>query len=190
MIESRADLKEYLYIEKQLYVYPSFKDRMLEYITNMPDIKLWRYMKLLRRTEYHYNKRYGNIYHSLMYLLIRRQKNNLGTKLGIEIWENSCGKGLRISHYGNIVINGDAHLGEYCVLHGANCLGNTGLPGENAAPTLGNHVDVGVGASIIGDIVIADDIRIGAGAVVVESCDIPGSLLLGVPARVKGKTDL
>lgn len=183
MIKNRADLKEYLSAEKQLYVYSSFKDRVLEYVTNMPDIKLWQYMKLLRRTEYHYNKRHGNIYHSLMYLFVRRRKNILGYKLGIEIWENSCGKGLRISHYGNIVINGDAHLGEYCVLHGANCLGNTGLPGEKDAPTLGNHVDIGVGASIIGGVSIADNVRIGAGAVVVDSCSMPGAVLVGVPAQ-------
>lgn len=183
MIISRKDLAEYLSVEKKLYVYPSFKDRMLEYITNMPDIQLWRYMKLLRYAEYHYNNRKGNIYHSIMYLFVRRRKNIKGAKLGIEICENSCGKGLRICHYGNIVVNGYAHLGEYCVLHGANCLGNTGLPDDTGAPFLGDHVDIGVGASIIGNIKVASDVRIGAGAVVVKSCDVRGALLLGVPAK-------
>ena len=38
-------------------------------------------------------------------------------------------------------------------------------------------------AKIIGDVKIADNIVIGAGAVVVDSCEIPGSVLVGVPAR-------
>lgn len=38
------------------------------------------------------------------------------------------------------------------------------------APHIGNNVEIGFGASIIGDVTITDDVKIGAGAVVVKSC--------------------
>lgn len=44
-------------------------------------------------------------------------------------------------------------------------------------------MDIGVGAKLIGDIVIADDIVVGAGAVVVSSFTEPGITIGGVPAR-------
>jgi serine O-acetyltransferase len=43
-------------------------------------------------------------------------------------------------------------------------------------------VDIGVGAMVIGNITIADDCVIGAGAVVTKSCLEPGTILVGVPA--------
>ena len=52
-----------------------------------------------------------------------------------------------------------------------------------AAPVIGNNVDIGVGAKIIGDITIADDVKIGAGAVVTKSCLEKGATLVGIPAK-------
>lgn len=51
------------------------------------------------------------------------------------------------------------------------------------APHIGNNVDIGVGAKILGGIEIADDIKIGAGAVVVSSFTTKGATLVGIPAR-------
>ena len=42
---------------------------------------------------------------------------------------------------------------------------------------------MGVGAKIIGDVTIADDVTIAAGAVVIESCETPGAVLAGIPAK-------
>ena len=55
-------------------------------------------------------------------------------------------------------------IGEDCILHGQNCIGNKGDADASAAPVIGKNVDIGVGASVIGDIFIADDVKIGAGA--------------------------
>ena len=49
---------------------------------------------------------------------------------------------------------------------------------------LGNNVDIGYGAIVVGDVYIADDVRIGAGAVVTKSCYEKGVTLVGVPARI------
>lgn len=47
-------------------------------------------------------------------------------------------------------------------------IGNDGV--SLKAPHIGNNVEIGFGASIIGDVTITDDVKIGAGAVVVKSC--------------------
>lgn len=111
----------------------------------------------------------------------RRRKNRLGSKLGIEIWENSFAEGMQIHHSGNIVVNGMARIGKNCQLHGSNCIGNDGKSLD--APVIGDNVEIGVGAKIIGGIRIADNIIIGGGAVVVSSFLESGITIGGIPAH-------
>lgn len=86
-----------------------------------------------------------------------------------------------IFHTGNIVVNGYSRIGKNCKLHGDNCIGNNGI--SEATPRIGDRVDIGVGAKIIGDIEIADDIVVGAGAVVNRSFLTPGIVIAGIPAK-------
>ena len=81
---------------------------------------------------------------------------------------------LTIYHAGNIVINGDVKAGKNCKLHGSNCIGNNGK--EFKCPVLGDNVRLGVGAKVIGDVTIADNITIASGSVVVNSFLEPGIL--------------
>ena len=87
--------------------------------------------------------------------------------------------------HGGIVIN--AHLGDDCLLHGNNILGNKGVYPYNQIPVLGNHVDVGAGAVIIDRIVIADHCKIGANSFVNKSFLEPGSVIAGIPAKILKK---
>ena len=50
-------------------------------------------------------------------------------------------------------------------------------------PMIGNNVDIGIGASIIGPVKIADNVRVAAGGVVCKSCNDVGTVLKGVPAK-------
>lgn len=84
----------------------------------------------------------------------------------------------RFWHYGSVIVNGHAKIGKNCQFHGNNCVGNKGVLDE-AAPRLGDNVEIGVGAKIIGDIYIADGVKIGANAVVVKSCYNKGSNTCG-----------
>ena len=93
--------------------------------------------------------------------------------------------GLVIWHFG-VVINANAKIGKNCQFHGDNCVGNKGV-GSEKSPILGDNIDVGFGAVILGGITIADDCVIGANAVVTKSCLIPGSILVGVPAKAINK---
>ncbi len=91
------------------------------------------------------------------------------------------GKGLRIYHFGEIIIHSAVKIGEGCTLHQGVTIGDRGNPLK--APSIGNNVFVGAGAKILGDITIGNNCKIGANAVVLES--VPDNCIaVGVPARI------
>ncbi len=104
--------------------------------------------------------------------------------LGIELpCEATIGRRLIIEHAGGIVISGDASFGDDCVLRNGVTVGlrNRNLRGS---PRIGNRVDIGAGAKLLGPIRIGNDVAIGANAVVL--CDVPDNCIaVGVPAVVK-----
>lgn len=178
MISTKKQLKAVLQAEKKLYV---SKENFFELLLTSDNLyKIYRYLRLLRLVEYHYNNR-CRVFHKILYIIYRRRKNIFGRKLGLEICENTFDCGLMIYHPGNIVVNGYSKIGKNCKLHGSNCIGNDGK--SIAAPRIGDNVRLGVGAKIIGNVTIADDVTVAAGAVVIESCEIRGAVLAGVPAR-------
>lgn len=188
MIRTKNDLKAVLKMERKLYLGNGSGTRIKLSLLQDHDYLLWKYVRLLRYTEYHFN-----CGHKLRYWVYQRKKNILGAELGVTLWKNVVDKGLRIWHYGCIIINANAKIGKNCQLHGDNCIGNKGDVDE-AAPTLGDNIDVGVGAKIIGNVYIADNIKIGANAVVTKSCYEKGAVLVGVPAHIlrrksKGNTE-
>lgn len=103
---------------------------------------------------------------------------------GVELpCETKIGRRLRIEHPGDIIVSGDACLGDDVILRNGVTIGlrRTGVRGS---PTIGNRVDIGAGAKILGEIIIGDDVSVGANAVVL--CDVPSnSIAVGVPARVR-----
>jgi serine O-acetyltransferase len=102
---------------------------------------------------------------------------------GIELpCEATLGRRCRIDHFGGIVISGDATFGDDCIIRNGVTVGlrNTG---QRGAPVIGNRVDIGAGAKILGSIHVGDDVVIGANAVVIR--DVPAnSIAVGIPARV------
>lgn len=103
---------------------------------------------------------------------------------GIELpCEVPVGRGLVIEHAGGIVVSGFARLGSYCRLRNGVVLGLARV-GEPCAPWLGDHVDVGAGAKLLGPIRIGNHVHIGANAVVLQ--DVPDHCIaVGVPAVVR-----
>lgn len=103
---------------------------------------------------------------------------------GIELpCETEVGRGLVIDHFGGIVVSGHARLGENCRLRQGVSIGLRHVD-DVQAPVLGNDVDIGAGAKLMGPITIGDGVRIGANAVVIS--DVPAySIAIGVPAVVQ-----
>ncbi len=103
---------------------------------------------------------------------------------GIEIHPGATiGPGLFIDHGMGVVIGETAEVGADVTLYHGVTLGGTSLQKGKRHPTLGDRVVVGAGAKILGAILVGDDSRIGANAVVVKPVP-PNSVVVGVPGQI------
>lgn len=102
--------------------------------------------------------------------------------LGLELRPRTrVGGGLTIYHGFGIVVNDHTVVGERVTLRNGVTIGNRTPDG--ASPVIGDDVEFGVGAVVIGDLRIGDGARIGAGAVVLHS--VPeGRTVIGSAARL------
>jgi serine O-acetyltransferase len=103
---------------------------------------------------------------------------------GIEIHPGATiGRRFFIDHGMGVVIGETTEIGDDVLLYQGVTLGGTGNETGKRHPTLGNHVVVGTGAKVLGNIRIGNHVRIGAGSVVVHP--VPdNSTVVGVPGRV------
>lgn len=174
MIKNRADLRRYLEMDAMALGLEPQKIYIL-------GKEVWHFQKSLRMYEYYLNCSNNRLLRLFWYVRYRR----FGMKLGFVIPPNVFGGGLRINHYGNIVVNPEAQVGEWCDIHQGVNIG-TGMDG--GVPKLGDNVWIGPGAKLYGNIVIADDCAVGTNAVVNKSFLEPHCTIAGVPAVVISKT--
>ena len=183
MIDSYEKLKECLQIEKEQYKNIGYKGKFHAAVTQCEIGKIVAYDVALRKDEYYTNTSSESVVKRLKALYWRRKHNLLGCKMGISIPVNTFGKGLLIYHSQGIIVHRQARCGEFCKLHGMNCIGNNGSEnGSENVPVIGDKLDMGVGAIIIGGITLADEVKVAAGAVVCKSCNNKGAVLIGIPA--------
>lgn len=121
----------------------------------------------------------SNIYRKI-YLLV------VDWLLGIELpWTTQIGKNLKIIHGHGLVINHKTVIGANCTLRNSTTIGHKKLAdgSYSASPKIGDNVDVGANAVIIGSITIGNNAVIGAGSVVVK--DVPeNAVVAGNPAKI------
>lgn len=110
---------------------------------------------------------------------------------GIEIHPGATiGKRLFIDHGMGVVIGETAEIGDDVLLYQGVTLGGTGLECGKRHPTLGDRVVVGAGAKILGNILLGENVKVGAGSVVVHSTPA-NSTVVGIPGRIiKGPAKL
>ena len=103
---------------------------------------------------------------------------------GIEIHPGATiGRRFFIDHGMGVVIGETAIIGDDVLLYQGVTLGGTGHEKEKRHPTLGNHVVVGSGAKVLGNIDLGEWVKVGAGSVVVK--DVPAhATVVGIPGRV------
>jgi serine O-acetyltransferase len=103
---------------------------------------------------------------------------------GIEIHPGATiGHGVFIDHGMGVVIGETAIVGDYALIYQGVTLGGTGKESGKRHPTLGKNVVVGTGAKVLGNIEIGNDVRIGAGSVVLR--DVPSDCtVVGIPGRI------
>ncbi|NML12857.1 serine acetyltransferase [Sphingobium sp. AR-3-1] len=104
---------------------------------------------------------------------------------GIMLPESAViGRRLTIEHFGTIIIHGSVVIGDDCIIRQGVTIGNRHMDKPMSAPQLGNRVQVGAGAKVLGAISIGDDAVIGANAVVLK--DVPASAVaVGIPAQIR-----
>lgn len=103
---------------------------------------------------------------------------------GIDIHPGAkIANGILIDHGSGVVIGETAEVGKGCLIFQGVTLGGTGKESGKRHPTLKEHVVVGAGAKVLGNIIIENNVRIGAGSVVMR--DVPhGCTVVGIPGRV------
>ena len=101
--------------------------------------------------------------------------------LGIEIPPKTMiGAGLCVYHGFGLVINDHCVIGQNVTVRNGVTIGNRKAGGP--VPCIGNGVDIGAGAIILGGIKLGDGCRVGAGSVVLHSVSV-GATVVGNPAR-------
>lgn len=176
MIKTKRDVYMYISEDRKAYgkkEHLTLRDRIRNWL--FPDNN-WEYVKCLRKLEYYINT--GNV----LKFVYARKLASLKRKTGIQIEPNCAGPGIHIPH-GNIVVSNQARLGRQCKILQYVTIGGEGRYDRPGAANIGDRVFIGTGAKLIGNITIADDVVIGANAVVVKDILEPGITVGGIPAR-------
>ncbi len=174
MIKTKEDLKYYLE-----------QDRLNLHIKknkpNKYDI-VWIYEIILRKCEYYHNLKKKNIIQKILYKHYSKRLHKMSYMYTTSIPINTTGPGLSIAHMGGIYINSKARIGKNLRIQtGVVIGGDARYP--NKLAKIGDNVYIGVGAKIIGPRIIADDVAIGANAVVTKDILEAHTTWAGVPAK-------
>lgn len=174
--------REYILRDVRMaYDRPFCKAWFLDRILRTEQYYIKRYMSFLRSEEYYTFVKPNKVLRFFYF----RKKNALGARLGFFIPAGCFGPDLKIAHYGSIIVNPHAKIGSGCTIHGNCCIGNKGFDSyEGDSPQVGNDVNVGQGAQILGPVIVADRVTIGAGSIVVQTIDTSDAIFVGIPARV------
>ena len=137
-----------------------------------------RFVKYLRKAQC--NK-------GIVRLFYRLLLHRMMLSYGLEISYNcKIGKGLYLGHAYNITINPKSEIGEWCNIHKGVTIGQQNRGNLEGVPKIGNRVWIGVNATIVGKIVIGDDVLIAPNADV--NCDVPShSVVIGNPCEIHHK---
>ena len=95
------------------------------------------------------------------------------------------GRRVKLEHFGGMIL-GAREIGNDVILRQNTTLGIRSVEDLNAKPTIGDFVDIGAGAVIVGNISVGENSVIGANSVVYMNVP-PSSVVVGVPGRIIGK---
>lgn len=142
----------------EVFLYPSFKAQLYHKVSN-----------------YFYRKKH---YFVARYLSERGKR-----KTGIEIHPGAfIGKYVFIDHGMGVVIGETAIIGNHVTIYHGVTLGGTGKDKGKRHPTIRDNVLIGCRATILGNIIIHENVKIGAGAVVLKDVN-KDTTVVGIPAK-------
>lgn len=182
MIYTKKDLAFFIAADRIMNDYPPFRNVKTILKENFViwggKVLIINYLRHLRRYAYYYNTHKRLLsWNSLMMLWERYQMNKLGVRLGFSIGINALGYGVVIPHYGTIVVNQDARIGNYAVLHTCTCV-------AGGDKIIGDGFYLSTGCQVVGPVRIGDGVTVAAHSLVNKSFE--GNLLIaGAPALIK-----
>ena len=127
------------------------------------------------------------LYTHKLYFLARLLSQISRFLTGIEIHPGATiGNRLFIDHGMGIVIGETAEVGDNCTIYHQVTLGGTGKDKGKRHPTLKNNILVGAGSKLLGPIIIGNNVKIGANAVVLNNIE-ENVTAVGIPATIVKK---
>jgi len=119
---------------------------------------------------------------SLIYRILNKLTQILfGMKLDYTV---KVGRRVKLEHFGGMIM-GAREIGNDVIIRQNTTFGIRSTDDLNAKPIIGDFVDIGAGAVIVGNVTIGENSIIGANSVVFTNVP-PNSVMMGVPARVIG----
>lgn len=171
MIKTKEDLNYYLLCDKVARGETKARPSLI-------GDRLWKFQILYRKAEYHYNNR-EKLWHKLAYEFtywrFRRQRDRLCSELPLNVFA----EGLVIWHGQNIIVNEHARVGRNFSISAGCCIGHV----NGQTPVIGDNVEMTLGSRVLGGVTIANDVTIGAGALVLKDIDTPYTTWGGLPAK-------
>lgn len=151
----------------------SLKKLMVPFIAGYDEVAFW---KLKRKCQ--------NAHNIIIKAFYLRRYNRLSLKFGAYVGYNAILNDIPTLPHSlfGIFISDSATIGKNCVIFhhvtiGSNTLKDSKLQG---APIIGDNCYIGVGAKIIGNIRIGNNVRIGANCVVTK--DVPSNYTVVLPS--------
>jgi len=120
---------------------------------------------------------------SLLYRILNKLAQLLfGMKLDHTV---RVGRRVKLEHFGGMILGARA-IGNDVWIRQNTTFGIRSLEDTRAKPVIGDFVDIGAGAVIVGNITIGENSVIGANTVVFSNVP-PDSVVIGVPGRIVGR---
>lgn len=125
------------------------------------------------------------LYTKKLYFISRLLSQIMRFLTGIEIHPGATiGRRLFIDHGMGIVIGETAEIGDDCLIYHGSTLGGTGKDTGKRHPTIGNNCMIGSGSKLLGPIIVGNNVKVGANAVVLENVE-DNTTVVGINRRIK-----
>lgn len=164
---------------EQVYYKKSYKNWIIGVIYGHERYYEGKYLYHYRWAKYYSRKRGGA---KLLCFYHKARMNYYSYKTGMQLGMSDVGWGVKIHHWGSIVINGNVKVGENLTIYPGVTIGQT-AGDKNNVPVIGNNVFIYPNAIIYGKIIVGNNVTILANSVVTH--DVPDNTIVGgIPAKI------
>lgn len=181
MIQSKKELDFFIAADRIMNGYHPKRTlyaRMKETMAiNGARVVVIKYLRHLRRYAYFYNTRSKSLWNKIMMIYEHQRLGRYAIKTGFSIGQNALDYGVVIPHYGTIVVNENAQIGPFAVLHTSTCIAGGGK-------RIGECFYLSAGSQLVGELSLGNHVTVAAHSLVNKSFG-DNVLLVGCPAIAK-----